>query len=249
MTVETATLRLVLLRLGARRLIELGRKRRLPLRDMDEGYLVHCMMRELFGSNSPAPFAIMGRSSGALTILAYTDQSEEALLARADMVDDLWLRASCDWDALRVKEVPSEWPTGTRLGFITRVCPVVRMARGSRTHRPGAEIDAFLAACTKAGENAGVDRYETYRKWFAERVPAEAARVLGARIDGFQLSRLVRRNHEADRRAAVKQRPDVTITGELEVVDSDAFNALLRRGIGRHRAFGFGMLLLRPAPR
>jgi len=36
-------------------------------------------------------------------------------------------------------------------------------------------------------------------------------------------------------------------TGVLQVRDSAAFAALLARGIGRHRAFGFGMLLLKPA--
>jgi CRISPR system Cascade subunit CasE len=40
--------------------------------------------------------------------------------------------------------------------------------------------------------------------------------------------------------------PDAVLEGVLEVVDGEAFAALLRRGVGRHRAFGFGMLLLRP---
>ena len=43
--------------------------------------------------------------------------------------------------------------------------------------------------------------------------------------------------------------PDATLQGTLAVVDSGAFQALLARGVGRHRAFGFGMLLLRPFPR
>jgi CRISPR system Cascade subunit CasE len=30
------------------------------------------------------------------------------------------------------------------------------------------------------------------------------------------------------------------------VVDADKFAALLARGVGRHRAFGYGMLLLSP---
>ena len=38
-----------------------------------------------------------------------------------------------------------------------------------------------------------------------------------------------------------------TVEGTLTVGDPDAFSRLLARGIGRHRAFGFGMLLLRPA--
>ena len=37
------------------------------------------------------------------------------------------------------------------------------------------------------------------------------------------------------------------MTGELEVGDSERFLHLLARGVGRHRTFGFGMLLLRPA--
>ena len=41
--------------------------------------------------------------------------------------------------------------------------------------------------------------------------------------------------------------PDVVLKGRLQVDDSDAFTQLLRRGIGRHRAFGFGMVLLKPA--
>ena len=35
--------------------------------------------------------------------------------------------------------------------------------------------------------------------------------------------------------------------GILTVTDSAAFAALLARGVGRHRAYGYGMLLLRPA--
>jgi CRISPR system Cascade subunit CasE len=35
--------------------------------------------------------------------------------------------------------------------------------------------------------------------------------------------------------------------GALEVTEPGTFASSLTRGIGRHRAFGFGMLLLRPA--
>lgn len=43
------------------------------------------------------------------------------------------------------------------------------------------------------------------------------------------------------------ERPNVVLEGTLRVTDADAFRALLARGVGRHRAFGFGMLLLRRA--
>ena len=41
--------------------------------------------------------------------------------------------------------------------------------------------------------------------------------------------------------------PDVTVDGTLEIIEPEAFANLLIRGVGRHCAFGFGMLLLRPA--
>ncbi|MFG1332515.1 type I-E CRISPR-associated protein Cas6/Cse3/CasE [Xanthobacter autotrophicus] len=36
------------------------------------------------------------------------------------------------------------------------------------------------------------------------------------------------------------------LVGTLTVRDAQAFAALLARGVGRHRAFGYGMLLLSP---
>ncbi len=41
--------------------------------------------------------------------------------------------------------------------------------------------------------------------------------------------------------------PDVSFTGVLTVADPDRFATLLAHGVGRHAAFGFGMLLLKPA--
>lgn len=41
-------------------------------------------------------------------------------------------------------------------------------------------------------------------------------------------------------------RPAALLQGEMIIQDGDQFQALLARGIGRHRAFGFGMLLLKP---
>ena len=61
----------------------------------------------------------------------------------------------------------------------------------------------------------------------------------------FALPRVGRR--DASRRLRWVEGPDTVMSGELQTSDPDAFARLLARGIGRHRAFGFGMLLLRPA--
>jgi CRISPR system Cascade subunit CasE len=40
--------------------------------------------------------------------------------------------------------------------------------------------------------------------------------------------------------------PDAMLAGQLRVTNSQAFAQLLANGLGRHRAFGFGLLMLRP---
>jgi CRISPR system Cascade subunit CasE len=38
----------------------------------------------------------------------------------------------------------------------------------------------------------------------------------------------------------------VTIVGQIRVLDSYLFSSSVANGLGRHRAFGYGMLLLSP---
>jgi CRISPR system Cascade subunit CasE len=40
--------------------------------------------------------------------------------------------------------------------------------------------------------------------------------------------------------------PDATIHGTLTVTDPGVFTKFLARGVARHRAYGYGMLLLHP---
>ena len=49
------------------------------------------------------------------------------------------------------------------------------------------------------------------------------------------------------RHARYSEGPDAVMRGVLTITDPDAFSSLLASGIGRHRAYGYGMLLLRPA--
>lgn len=58
--------------------------------------------------------------------------------------------------------------------------------------------------------------------------------------------RQLRRTQGKARRPARPLRPWALLHGTLEVRDPAAFMALLARGVGRHRAFGYGMVLLRP---
>ena len=79
---------------------------------------------------------------------------------------------------------------------------------------------------------------------------AKAVELLDVQLNAFARSHIVRRTQASASQARKGQTidgPDATLTGRLRVTDPTAFAHLLARGVGRHRAFGFGMLLLQRA--
>lgn len=234
------------------RLMDLGRRRRLSLQDTDTAYLVHCALGETFGDASPQPFVIekpvQSAAARHLSVLAYSSQSEDKLRARAQALADPSTYKIINWSRLAAKPLPAEWPTTCRLGFQVRVCPVVRMMKESPIHRKGAEVDAFLVRCWAVGDpNIRVDRDAVYRDWFSQQITRHGgAQLVEVKVQGFQIERLLRRTHDEERQSKRCQRPEAIMSGILEVTEGKAFAELLRRGIGRHRSFGFGMLLLKP---
>lgn len=243
---EPELLHLVRVRLETRRLFDLGRRRRLPMRDVDLDYLVHCQLGELFGRNAPAPFRILGTERRWTDVLGYSTEGAEALDEHARTFADPGIWQAVDWETFAAKPMPSHWRKGQVLGFEVRACPIVRKARAGEKHREGAEVDAFLS---KAWEDpqADLERETVYGQWLRDQVQSRGAEVLDARLERFKLVRLVRRRQGEQRTSAVFQRPEALFRGRLEVADPQPFQRLLARGVGRHRAFGFGMILLRPA--
>ncbi|HEY0276048.1 MAG TPA: type I-E CRISPR-associated protein Cas6/Cse3/CasE, partial [Paenirhodobacter sp.] len=65
-------------------------------------------------------------------------------------------------------------------------------------------------------------------------------------VTGRRRTNLVRKTITKTRNV-LRQHPDIDVTGTLIVRDPALFRASVARGIGRHRAFGFGMLLLKPS--
>lgn len=247
---RTDTLHMLRCRLQIPGLIALARRRRLPVRDVDLGYVVHSALGELFGDDAPQPFSLRDQSSRFATVLAYSALAVDELesIARADA--DPALFEIFDWETFAAKPMPARWPSGARFSFETRICPVVRMAADGPKHRKGAEVDAFLAECWRTGGPDGpVDREQVYRDWLAKRLETGGVRVLQLEMTSFKRERLLRRTHAQQRKAHLCERPSATFTGLLEVADPERLHDMMCRGIGRHRAFGFGMVLMRHAPR
>ena len=216
----------------------------------DLGYILHAALAALFGDLRPATFAIETIRSGDLRLLAYSTHALEQLQEHVERYADPAVYSLFNRDRAAEKPMPQRWRAGQRLGFQVRTCPTVRMAKKSPRHAAGAEVDAFVAAAWRVDRAVKVDRERVYQEWLAacfER--SGGARLEHATLDGFMLAPQLRRTQGSERKARSGRKPDALMHGALTITDAGRFNALLRRGIGRHRAFGFGMLLLRPEVR
>jgi CRISPR system Cascade subunit CasE len=247
-------LRMVRLALDAAGLARAGRAAALPPRQDDLGVLVHAALAGLFGEGAVQPFRVLDETARQVPVLGYTSRGDEELRSHAAAFADPALYAACAWEGLASKPLP-ELAAGRRLGFELRACPVVRLAGGREVsdkegklqpYRAGVEVDAWAHRRFLARETEAVlDREAAYADWLRARM-GEAATIETVRLHGFRRLRLVRRGHSSPRQTRVLERPEALLMGNLEVRDATAFHQLLARGLGRHRAFGFGMLLLRP---
>ncbi|WP_103021438.1 type I-E CRISPR-associated protein Cas6/Cse3/CasE [Salinibacter altiplanensis] len=266
---QTDTFHMVQLYLDPRRLVQLGKMQGLPLARTDTNYLVHCALGELFGDDAPKPFFVDDDPRTVEETAEYHDDRHVRVLGYADADDDMLQQEAklspnptignlYDKDRLDSHEMLSSFRKGRRLQFELRACPVIRKASAgegvnqngeTRTWDEGDELDAFLAKAWSQPEK-DLNREKVYRKWLSDQFDHRG----GATSDPdqiamtrFSIERMTRRTHGADRSVETIKRPDVTLTGTLQVTDSDAFVNLLRSGLGRHKSFGYGMLKVRRA--
>ncbi|MBX3598251.1 MAG: type I-E CRISPR-associated protein Cas6/Cse3/CasE [Rhizobiaceae bacterium] len=222
-----------------------------PQRLFDEGDALHRLLGELFGPAVLQPFRLMvAPGELSATLYAYCGQDRAALADTANVVGTPAALKAINLDGLQSVERPAHvWRAGQRLGFDLRMRPVVRLSSclsGENSHgkavaiKKGSEVDAFLARVLR-GESA--TREEVYLDWLEKRLsPAASLERQATRLAGFS-------RHRGRRHDVAVEGPDVVVHGTLTVQDPAAFAALLARGVGRHRSYGYGMLLLRPPQR
>ncbi len=221
----------------------------------DEGRALHHLVAEVWGPGIFPCFRLLvppRRRVGNLYAYSAMDANSLHPAAHAQALPEHLevLRL----EGLRSKLVPANWQEGQRLGFDLRVRPVRRLRRDlhgpTETLRAGSEVDTFLVEALRHHPDAldgmnieGRTRQEVYLDWLAERLaPAAELDRPASRLASFRRLRVAREKRESEG-------PDAVVHGVLAVADPTAFSALLTRGVGRHRAYGFGMLLLRPPGR
>lgn len=221
---------------------------------VDDGYLWHALLKAAFGDLAPKPFRLIEPQGGIgrAYLVGYTHADAAALRAHAEAFADPAVAEAVGLASLAGKAMPDAFTPGTRLGFEVRLRPTVRQTRdGDRTRKR--EIDVFLQAASRDPTGPKPDRLAVYADWLVTQLGA-GARLDGVRLEAQRRARILRRSQPADdgtRRLDAHGRqgggPDIVLSGALVIEDALAFAGLLARGIGRHRAFGFGMLLLKPA--
>lgn len=211
----------------------------------DEGASLHHLLGESFGKSALQPFRLMvAPGAASATLYAYTDADQASLVQTAQETGMPDAIAVCDPTRLAVKAMPQKWSKDRRLAFDLRVRPVKRLMRPAGVFPKGAEVDAFLLEALRRHPDGPpseekIDRETVYRNWLTDRF-GDAAQVTQSRIVRLERSTVSRNGKRCEG-------PDVTFHGELTIRDSDAFADRLAKGVGRHAAYGYGMLLLRPS--
>lgn len=213
----------------------------------DEGLALHHLLGEAFGPAVLQPFRLLVAPRVRTgTLYAYSAAPAEELRASAAPLLGPSETETVSLDALRSVERPeTTWQEGMRLGFDLKSRPVVRLSsaiEGTDGQFPkGAEVDAFLSE-TLRNDHAR-PREDVYLDWLAARLAPVADLERGAsRLHQFRRVHSLRGGRRVEG-------PEAVIHGTLVVRDPQEFARLLARGVGRHRSYGYGMLLLRPPQR
>ena len=234
----------------------------------DPDHAMHCLLTECFGDLAPKPFRLIvprGGPTGCLYGYSHADADalRQAAAACADPLQALILPAL----GIDSKPMPTKFEAGRRLGFEVRIRPVVRrpnregckrseescyrlrLPRREQCEncRPNPERDAFQHEAMQHPERGGMTRTreQVYAEWLSgqiERKGGAALEMASVKLVSFQRTRARRKL-----RARHTEGPDAVMRGILTITSPSAFAATLGEGIGRHRSYGYGMLLLRPA--
>ena len=210
---------------------------------IDEGYQLHCGLREVFGELGPQPFRARPYGTLGGIVEGYTTGDAERLAETASR----GLQSDSEWRRiLRVESMtfrPVNWPEkGTEVNYVLDCVPVVRRQKADeRGEVRVVEEDAYRAAV--GAERTTRIRSDVYREWLAKRLDG-AARVLSFSLDRFAIKKLERFDSSGKRRKRrVLTRPWATLSGRLRVVDPARFRERVLNGVGKHAAFGAGMMV------
>jgi len=224
-------------------LFRIAKRPHLYKKEVDSGYLIHCLLKEIFQDENPSPFVITNNTEPYMEILGYSSKSADELKSIADNNRSRKIYSAIDWSRFSSKSMPSVFSNNTEYSFRLRACPVVRKGRGSTDFKPGSEVDVFLSEVSKKSDNERISREEVYRKWIKRMFQRYNIEIIPPlKLSRMNLTKFVRKSTK--RNIKTMTRPDATFEGKIKINDSSVFTDQMCKGFGRHCAFGYGMILL-----
>ena len=205
----------------------------------DPDRALHCLVYHTFpGDKVPRAFAAVTDPNGPrhhAKLYAYTGLNEDELRDVARMCQMEGEASIMSPFTFRTKEIPDEWQEGSTVGFRVRVRPTYR----------DAQTKAERDISNRPDIPAGIEIEDLYCNWLSDllakkakaEAPPEAMRVVN-----YQRRRVKRQEN-----SNWTTGPDVTIEGRCRILCPDEWGQAVRYGIGRHKPYGYGMLLLRSA--
>ena len=218
----------------------------------DKGRVLHHLMTETFGTEAFKCFRLMAsaRATNA-NLYSYSCLEAKDLQTNSTMYGMPEHLSVFGIDTIQGKPMPENWRKDQLVGFDIRIRPVRRIIKelnlGNDVVKSGTELDAFLIEAKRSIPNSsssmkerGRTRQAVYLDWLIERTSdfAEIDRN-NTRLNNFIRSKILRGKKTIEG-------PDAIMHGNLKITDPLKFTHFLEKGIGRHRSFGYGMILLRP---
>jgi CRISPR system Cascade subunit CasE len=210
-------------------------------------YLVKCLLGEIFREKKPIRWRMDAPDGQWIPVLAYTPVSANELQEYAQIASPPELYQACRWERCASKPVPT-YPEGT-YKYLARVCPAVQKSSGGSCEtsngdvaewNSGDEIDVFLSEISKG--STPPSREHAYAKWLHDQFAMDA-HDWGATIDSAQTtSWSIEKTTVTSGGVRHLERPDARIAGILEVTDPNAFRSFLAQGVGKLKAFGYGLV-------
>jgi CRISPR system Cascade subunit CasE len=203
----------------------------------DDSLILKSILWEGFSGSAIRPWAIHAQRGPITTIVGYTQMDAGELNKRRSLALPSIQAAVGDVLAVRLPSLSS----GERYRFLICLVPTIRVTKAEG--RRYGERDAFLAKADTAGKDAGLKRDDVYRDYLVERLAG--ASIEASRLVQFRLRQFMR--PRKDRSVSGKTLPEAVIEGRLRVEDPGKLIEAIGAGVGRQRAYGFGMLRLQPS--
>jgi CRISPR system Cascade subunit CasE len=198
--------------------------------------VLHHLVDECFGQSVLKPFR-MYTTSGTAALYGYCSTPCSDLIETSQIIACPDTLAVLDVSKIREKKMPSEWQSGKRIGFDVCTIPVRRAAGSNK------EIDTYIRDVNKwkdSKDSAAPSREESYLTWLDERFGGAADIV--REVTNFRAKSVATK-----RKGEVIRRTEATFQGDLIIKDPQLFAEKIAGGIGRHKSYGYGMIILRGA--